>query len=132
MGIRISTAASRLGAWVTARRRSPADEEQPADSKAGRAARRRMAKTKRARTGGTRRSRPAPSRRGLAATPGVRPRFGMVRDAVAELRRVTWPTPLQARNLTLMVVAVSAVMGFLLGGMDWLFSQFAAFIIGPA
>jgi preprotein translocase subunit SecE len=39
---------------------------------------------------------------------------------------------MQVRNLTLMVVAVSAVMGFLLGGMDWLSSRFAALIIGPA
>ncbi len=114
------------------RRRAAEAQQERADSKAGRAARRRMAKTKRARTGGTRRSRPSPSLRSLATSPRARPRFGLVRDAVAELRRVTWPTPLQARNLTLMVVAVSAVMGFLLGGMDWLFSRAAALIIGPA
>ncbi len=116
---------------MVVRRRNAAVQE-PTDSKAGRAARRRMAKTKRTRSGGTRRSRPSPSLRGLAASPRVRPRFGIVRNAVAELRRVTWPTPLQVRNLTLMVVAMSAVMGFLLGGMDWLFSRFAALIIGPA
>ena len=117
---------------MAARRRRAAAQQERTDSKAGRAARRRMAKTKRARTGGTHRSGSSPSLRGLAASPQVRPRFSIVRDAVAELRRVTWPTPMQARNLTLMVVAVSAVMGFLLGGMDWLSSRFAALIIGPA
>ena len=117
---------------MAVRRRSTAVQQESNDSKAGRAARRRMAKTKRTRGGGTHRSRPSPSLRGLATSPRVRPRFGIVRDAVAELRRVTWPTPMQVRNLTLMVVAVSAVMGFLLGGMDWLSSRFAALIIGPA
>ena len=40
-------------------------------------------------------------------------------DTRAELRRVTWPDQVTLRNLTLVVIAVSAVMGLLLGGIDF-------------
>lgn len=40
-------------------------------------------------------------------------------DTRAELRRVTWPDQLTLRNLTLVVIAVSTVMGILLGGIDF-------------
>ncbi len=50
-------------------------------------------------------------------------RFAGVRrylnDTRAELRRVTWPDQLTLRNLTLVVIAVSTVMGLLLGGIDF-------------
>ena len=49
-------------------------------------------------------------------------------DTRAELRRVTWPDQITLRNLTLVVIAVSAVMGLLLGGIDFvLLKIFEAF-----
>ena len=40
-------------------------------------------------------------------------------DTRAELRRVTWPDQITLRNLTIVVIAVSAAMGLLLGGIDF-------------
>jgi preprotein translocase SecE subunit len=51
------------------------------------------------------------------------------RDAVAELRKVHWPTREQARNFTLLVIAVSAVVGIILGGMDYVFEKIFEFVI---
>jgi preprotein translocase subunit SecE len=42
-----------------------------------------------------------------------------IADTRAELRRVTWPDQVTLRNLTIVVIAVSAVMGLLLGGIDF-------------
>jgi preprotein translocase subunit SecE len=42
-----------------------------------------------------------------------------LQDTRAELRRVTWPDQITVRNLTAVVIAVSAVMGILLGGIDF-------------
>ena len=44
------------------------------------------------------------------------------RDVMSELRKVTWPTPQEATNLTLVVVVVSAVLGLFLGGLDYGFN----------
>ena len=41
-------------------------------------------------------------------------------DTRAELRRVTWPDQITVRNLTGVVIAVSAFMGVLLGGIDFI------------
>lgn len=40
-------------------------------------------------------------------------------DAMSEIRKVIWPDREQTRNLTLVVIALSIVMGMLLGGIDW-------------
>jgi len=47
-----------------------------------------------------------------------------------ELRKVTWPTREQTRNLTLVVVAVCIVMATFLGVVDYVLSQIVRFIIG--
>ncbi len=47
---------------------------------------------------------------------------GNVRDIIAELRKVTWPTREETRNLTIVVVGISATIGILLGGLDALLS----------
>ena len=63
--------------------------------------------------------------RGNERVAGVR-RY--LNDTRAELRRVTWPDQITLRNLTLVVIAVSAVMGLLLGGIDFvLLKIFEAF-----
>lgn len=47
---------------------------------------------------------------------GVR-RFS--RDTWAEIKKVNWPDRETTRNLTLVVIAVSVVLGIMLGGIDY-------------
>ena len=48
-------------------------------------------------------------------------------DTVAELKKVNWPDRETTKNLTLVVIAVSIVLGILLGGIDYVLqSLFAA------
>ena len=49
-------------------------------------------------------------------------------DTVAELRKVTWPDKEATKNLTLVVIGISAVLGALLGGLDWILQQLFALI----
>lgn len=44
------------------------------------------------------------------------------RDARAEIRRVIWPTPRETRNLTLVVLVLSTILGLLMWAFDTLFS----------
>ena len=44
-------------------------------------------------------------------------------EAIAELRKVHWPTREQARNLTVLVIGVSLGVGLILGAMDYVFSK---------
>lgn len=52
-------------------------------------------------------------------------RFGnlkqLVRDTKNEIKKVTWPDRETTRNLTIVVVALAAFLGALLGGVDALF-----------
>lgn len=64
-----------------------------------------------------------PKRRTLIDTgrfDGVR-RFS--RDTWSEIKKVNWPDRETTRNLTLVVIAVSAVLGIMLGGIDFLLFQ---------
>jgi preprotein translocase subunit SecE len=48
-------------------------------------------------------------------------------DTASEIRKVVWPDRETTRNLTIVVIAMSAIMGFLLGGIDFvLFRLFEA------
>jgi preprotein translocase subunit SecE len=49
-------------------------------------------------------------------------------DTVAELRKVTWPDKEATKNLTLVVIGISAALGALLGGLDWILQQVFALI----
>jgi preprotein translocase SecE subunit len=79
----------------------------------------------------------APARR-PAARPALRPDFGargrglgqFLIDVRAELRKVVWPTPEQLTRLTALVIAMSVAMGFLLGGVDYLFTEFFRIAVG--
>ncbi|OGO13301.1 MAG: preprotein translocase subunit SecE [Chloroflexi bacterium RBG_13_66_10] len=53
----------------------------------------------------------------------------LVRETVAELRKVNWPTPREARNLTLIVLVVLGITSSILGFLDFLFSQFFRLIL---
>ena len=46
-------------------------------------------------------------------------------EAYQELRKVSWPTPEQARNLTIMVLAVSAAVGLYIAVFDYVFGAIA-------
>jgi preprotein translocase subunit SecE len=44
----------------------------------------------------------------------------MVQNTWAEIKKVTWPDAETTRNLTLLVIVMSTVLGLLLGGIDFL------------
>jgi preprotein translocase subunit SecE len=46
-----------------------------------------------------------------------------IRDAMSEIKKVIWPDRETTRNLTLVVIAVSIVLGILLGGIDYVLFQ---------
>ncbi len=45
------------------------------------------------------------------------------RDTWAEIKKVNWPDRETTRNLTLVVIAVSTVLGIMLGGIDYVLFQ---------
>jgi preprotein translocase subunit SecE len=45
-----------------------------------------------------------------------------VQDSWQELKKVTWPTPQQARNLTILVIVVSLVVSLFIGAFDTFFA----------
>ena len=65
--------------------------------------------------------RPAP-----AATAPDNSRVGRFRayvdSVLAELRKVTWPTREETRNLTIVVIGITAVIGSVLGLLDFIMS----------
>lgn len=74
-------------------------------------------------TRGGERPRPQPA----AAGGSDNGRFGKIRgninDVLSELRKVTWPTREETRNLTVVVIGLSVVLGLLLGGFDLILGQ---------
>ena len=52
------------------------------------------------------------------------------RETVGELRKVTWPTRQEAKNLTIIVILVTFGMSAFLGIVDYLFSRVFALILG--
>jgi preprotein translocase subunit SecE len=46
-----------------------------------------------------------------------------IRETWAEIKKVIWPDREATRNLTLVVIAVSVVLGILLGGIDYVLYQ---------
>jgi preprotein translocase subunit SecE len=49
-------------------------------------------------------------------TEGVRRLF---RDSWSEMKKVNWPDKETTRNLTVVVIGISIILGLLLGGIDW-------------
>ncbi len=56
--------------------------------------------------------------------------FGFFGDVFGELRKVTWPTRQEATRLTMLVIALAAVMGVFLGAFDWLFARIFSLLAG--
>jgi preprotein translocase SecE subunit len=55
---------------------------------------------------------------------------GNIRDIMSELRKVTWPTREETRNLTIVVLGITAVIGSALAALDTLL-QFLYRTINP-
>jgi preprotein translocase subunit SecE len=51
------------------------------------------------------------------------------RETVGELRRVTWPTRREARNMTGIVILVVFIMAIFLGVVDYLASQLIHYLV---
>ncbi len=77
----------------------------------------------------------------MARNPGMPRRLGtgVVRraltlryfgDIVSELRRVVWPSRQETTRLTIMVIAVAAVIGLFLGIVDMGFSRLMGVVLG--
>lgn len=46
-----------------------------------------------------------------------------IRDTISEIKKVIWPDRETTRNLTMLVIALSLVLGLLLGGIDYILFQ---------
>ena len=79
---------------------------------------------------------PAPTRAPLPALGGAGGRRGrgnpldFIRDVRSELRKVAWPTQRETLNLTVVVIALSVVVGLFLGGVDFVFQELFRFLLG--
>ena len=51
-----------------------------------------------------------------------------VSESWSELKKVTWPTREQVRNLTVLVFVISGIFGMYIGFFDFVFSRVLRFI----
>ena len=51
------------------------------------------------------------------------------RETIGELHKVSWPTYADAKRLTIIVLAVMAIMAILLGSLDFVFSRLITLLI---
>lgn len=52
-----------------------------------------------------------------------------LRETRDELRKVTWPTRNETVRLTLVVIAISVIVGVFIGGLDFVFTKLLQFIV---
>lgn len=52
-----------------------------------------------------------------------------LRETVEELKKVQWPTRQEVIRLTLVVIIVSVVVGFFIGGIDFIFAKLIEIVI---
>jgi preprotein translocase subunit SecE len=60
---------------------------------------------------------------GTKPAPAKKSRFSFFTEVIAELRKAHWPTRQEALRLSLLVLLVCAVVGAILGGLDYVFTQ---------
>jgi len=60
---------------------------------------------------------------GTKSAPAKKSRFSFFPEVIAELRKAHWPTRQEALRLSLLVLLVCAVVGAILGGLDYVFTQ---------
>ncbi len=46
-----------------------------------------------------------------------------LREVIEELRKSVWPTKEETARLTVVVIALAVIIGFILGGLDRVFSE---------
>ena len=96
---------------------APAEQQKEEISKAE-ARRRAKAESAKSRSGG----------RGFISSERTEGLRKFVRETNAEIKKVVWPDRETTRNLTMLVIGLSLVLGMLLGSLDWvLFEIFEAF-----
>lgn len=52
-----------------------------------------------------------------------------IKEARSELKKVVWPTKQEAIRLTLIVIAVSLIVGIFIGALDFIFTKLMAVFI---
>lgn len=52
-----------------------------------------------------------------------------VRQVMDELKKVSWPTAEHTRNMTILVIAVSLVIGIYLGALDFIFQRLITWLL---
>ena len=50
-----------------------------------------------------------------------------VREVLAELKKVTWPTKQETLKLTVVVIAISVIVGAFIGALDTMFLRITGF-----
>jgi preprotein translocase subunit SecE len=104
---------------MSAQRRTTVKEKSPAPSAAKTAVPSNRPKEK---TAADRGKAVAETRQSIisARTQSVRQLF---RDSWSEMKKVNWPDQQTTRNLTVVVIGISVVLGLLLGGIDFLLQK---------
>jgi len=64
------------------------------------------------------------------SAPAKKSRFSFFPEVVAELRKAHWPTRQEALRLSILVLIVCAIVGAVLGGLDWVFTQLFLLLAG--
>lgn len=78
-------------------------------------------------------AKPAPNPKVPPAAPRKENRLiRYLKEVRAEVRRVTWPSRRVARNLTIIVISVTAATSVAMGVIDWVFQRLIALVIGLA
>ena len=62
----------------------------------------------------------------VKAAPAKKSRFSLVPETIGELRKVTWPSRQESIRLSAMVLIVCVIVGLILGGIDYGFTQLVA------
>jgi len=60
---------------------------------------------------------------GTKSAPAKKSRFSFFTEVIPELRKAHWPTRQEALRLSLLVLVVCAIVGAILGALDWVFTE---------
>lgn len=52
-----------------------------------------------------------------------------LKEVKVELEKVVWPTKSQTMQLTVIVILVTIIVGFFLGGIDWLLTKITDLLV---
>ena len=57
------------------------------------------------------------------SAPAKKSKFSFFTEVVAELRKAHWPTREETLRLSILVLVVCAIVGAILGALDWAFTK---------